>query len=434
MKIERRSFLRGAGAVAALAVPISLVLQRHGRVPALAAPRAGSSADPRALVPDPEGLFDLPSGFRYHVIERRPAKLSDGHRLPGAPDGMACFAGPNGTFVLMRNHELDRTPELGPFEGEPHRNAYDPEAAGGVTRVVIDARTLERISSNLVLAGTLRNCACGPSPWGFLTCEESVAAGHGYVFLCDPAAETIAPPRKITGYGRFNHEAVCIDPETHVAYLTEDRPDGCLYRFVPRDPAHPFEGRLEALAIVGSRRFDTGLRFGLRQPRPVEWVPVPDPDPREDTVRKQAHEQGAAVIRRGEGIWYHDGAVYFSATSGGLHGTGQIFRLLIGRDGAGDRLELFAESTDSETLDCPDNITVAPWGDVYIAEDGPGEQYVRGITPDGRVFDLGRNAHSRGELTGVCFSPDGSALFVNLQREGVTLAIRGPFQRLSAPA
>jgi secreted PhoX family phosphatase len=34
-----------------------------------------------------------------------------------------------------------------------------------------------------------------------------------------------------------------------------------------------------------------------------------------------------------------------------------------------------------------------------------------------------------GELAGVCFAPDGSTLFFNLQREGVTVAITGPWPR-----
>ncbi|MFT3756490.1 MAG: DUF839 domain-containing protein [Pseudoxanthomonas sp.] len=43
-------------------------------------------------------------------------------------------------------------------------------------------------------------------------------------------------PQRITAYGRFLHEAVAIDPADHAAYLTEDRSEGCLYRFVPAQP------------------------------------------------------------------------------------------------------------------------------------------------------------------------------------------------------
>jgi len=55
------------------------------------------------------------------------------------------------------------------------------------------------------------------------------------------------------------------------------------------------------------------------------------------------------------------------------------------------------------------------------------------VHPDGRVETFGRNALEGGasELCGVCFSPDGKVMFVNLQEPGITLAIRGPFQSSS---
>ena len=83
----------------------------------------------------------------------------------------------------------------------------------------------------------------------------------------------------------------------------------------------------------------------------------------------------------------------------------------------------------------PDNICLAKNGDVYMAEDGlDGAQYVRGITPDGRVFDVARLAKGSGELAGVCFSPGGEHLFVNVYEEGVSLAVTGPFGDLGRTA
>jgi len=37
-------------------------------------------------------------------------------------------------------------------------------------------------------------------------------------------------------------------------------------------------------------------------------------------------------------------------------------------------------------------------------------------------------------MAGVCFDPSGRAMFVNLQQDGVTLAITGPFQETFARA
>ena len=69
-----------------------------------------------------------------------------------------------------------------------------------------------------------------------------------------------------------------------------------------------------------------------------------------------------------------------------------------------------------------------------LAEDGSGEQFVRGLTSDGRVYEIARNARSRGELAGVCFSPDSRVLFFNLQRDGLTVAVTGPWQTLRRSA
>jgi secreted PhoX family phosphatase len=91
-------------------------------------------------------------------------------------------------------------------------------------------------------------------------------------------------------------------------------------------------------------------------------------------------------------------------------------------------LKLFSEPNDSNLVDNCDNITVAPWGDLVLCEDGGGEQYLDVITPSGKIFKLAKNAKSSGEFAGATFSPDGSTLFVNMQHDGLTLAITGPWE------
>ena len=76
-----------------------------------------------------------------------------------------------------------------------------------------------------------------------------------------------------------------------------------------------------------------------------------------------------------------------------------------------------------------DNLTVSPWGDVLLVEDSK-DSYIRGITPDGKIYNIGRNIGSSSELAGVCFSPSGKTLFVNIQEEGLTVAVVGPWWQL----
>lgn len=379
-----------------------------------------------ALRPDPAGILDLLEGFEYRVVQRRGQRMTDGRRVPWRPDGMACFEGPDGAWILMRNHELP-SGLTGRLLGErPPQPAYDPNAMGGVTRVVIDPESLDVQRSNLVLAGTDMNCSGGASPWGWLSCEESFDNGHGYVFACDPAADGVRAPRRIDGYGRFRHEAAAVRSSDAVCYLTEDRGDSCLYRFVPHDPAAPFEGRLQALRVIGRDAEETaGHRAGQRWE--IAWIDVDDPTPERDDLRHRARAAGAATFRRGEGACFAGDSLYFCASTGGPIGGGQIFRLDDEADGG--VLEVIAASTDRGVLDMPDNVAASPHGTLFVVEDGPGHDFVRGVGPDGAVFDFGRNAASEGEITGVCFAPDGRTMFVNLQEEGLTVAVRGPFDR-----
>ena len=281
--MHRRTLLRAGGAALAIALPIPLLFRRR--------------PPPKGLVADPAGLVDLPRGFSYRVLERRGDPMSDGYRVPGLPDGMACFAGPKGTLVLMRNHEVGRYFGMSaypPGTAAP-AEAFDASAHGGVTRLVLDERSLGRVSSNLVLTGTLRNCAGGQSPWGWLSCEESTETGHGWVFLCKTTASRVAKPERIAAYGRMNHEAVCVDPKTHVAYLTEDRSDSCLYRFVPKKKDAPFDGRLQALRVRGESAFDVAKSLSPGRRVAVDWVDVPEPGANDDSLRRRAHERGAAI-------------------------------------------------------------------------------------------------------------------------------------------
>ncbi|EDM79398.1 hypothetical protein PPSIR1_02556 [Plesiocystis pacifica SIR-1] len=385
------------------------------------------------LVSDPNGILDLPEGFSYAIIEEAGEDMDDGYRVPGRPDGMACFEGPDDTLILMRNHENSVGDILnGPYKlGQlPPDEAYEAAAMGGVTRLVIDAGTYERISSNLVLVGTVRNCAGGPSPWGWLSCEENVdingGVRHGYTFVCPTDADSVQDPQPVEGYGRYNHEAVAVDPSNFHAYLSEDRGDSCLYRFVPDDMSDPFTGQLQALRVVGQDNFAT-TNMDPGDVVDVDWVDIDEPDPDSDSVRDEAQDKGAAIIVRGEGMWFFEGQVYICSTSGGPAGAGQIFRLI---DGDSPTLECVVSSTSTSVLDKPDNITVAPWGEVFMAEDGGGDQYIRWINDQGEVCDFARNATSDSEFAGVCFSPDGQALFVNIQGDGLTLVVTGPFPEM----
>ncbi len=460
--LSRRHFLRTAGAVTVGFSGLQvLFLRPAGAAEAVVSPAVGFGE----LVPDPAGIMALPKGFGYRIIARVGQRMSDGLLVPSAADGMAAFPGPAGRTILICNHEVnaDASASDGPFGAKqellakvPAGKIYDAGTTGrpmlgGTTTLVLNAAG-EVESSRLSLAGTIRNCAGGPTPWNsWVTCEETtlvaggeLARSHGYNFEVPAStAETgLADPVPLKGMGRFEHEAIAVDPYTGVVYQTEDKNDGIVTRYLPNVPGALHKGgRLQALAIRGMhgvdlRNWEPDLQFEAGRKLETEWIDCDGADSQEDDLRLRMVEKGAAIFARGEGMWFGNRVVYFACTNGGIARKGQIWKYtpggLEGKPGekmAPGVLELFAEPNDGSVVENADNLTVAPWGDVIVCEDRAGDARLIGVTPSGRMYQLGRNIGSSSELAGVCFSPDGRTLFVNVQVDGLTLAITGPWGR-----
>jgi len=409
-----------------------------------------------ALRPDPERILDLPNGFSYTIVSRAGAKMDDGLVVPGAHDGMAAFDAGNGRVALVCNHELDYEDVAdGAFGGNASAAGpvYDAghgrTTPGGTTTLIYDPASKKVERQFLSLAGTERNCAGGPTPWGsWLSCEESVAMpdahheqSHGWVFEVPAAATGRVAPVPLAGLGRFNHEAVAIDPRTGMAYLTEDQGNGLLYRFIPNEKGRlAAGGRLQALALADWTSADTRnppdakRRIPQNQPLKIRWIDLDNTDSPLDDLRVRGHAAGAAIFARGEGICHGPDGFYFACTSGGAIGAGQIFRYRpSASEGGADEaktpgeLDLFVESTDRRKLENCDNLTAAPWGDLVVCEDAKAPCALVGVTPDGGLYTFAENNYTDSELAGVCFAPDGRTLFVNIQGSGLTLAISGPF-------
>ena len=403
---------------------------------------SGAASPVGPLVSDPAGLLDLPQGFSYRVISSHDTPMSDGGTVPDRADGMGCFDLGNGKLALVRNHELQPQHDGGEIPSGP---AYDTVARslrplpGGTTTLVLDAATLELEREYRSLAGTIRNCAGGITPWGsWLTCEENtdradgrINKDHGWVFEVPAAAPGLVDPVPLTAMGRFNHEAACVDPATGIIYMTEDRDDSVLYRFLPLRPGQLAEGgTLQALVLEGlsETRNWTERNMDVGETARGTWITLNNVAAPDDDLRQRAAAQGAALFARGEGIWMGDGELYFTCTSGGVARQGQIFRLTPAIHEA-DELELFYESPEESEYSFGDNLTVAPSGHLVVCEDSYSDvvhNHLRGITPEGAAYPLAL-LNRQTELAGACFSPDGRTLFVNAYSPTMTLAITGPW-------
>jgi secreted PhoX family phosphatase len=415
------------------------------------------------LISDPKGILDLPSGFSYKVISALGETMSDGLAVPDRADGMGCFQLDKDRVVLVRNHELLPSNLL--QESLDHADkaildfAYDINSQqqalpGGTSSLIYNQKTKRLERQFMSLIGTIRNCSGGVTPWNsWLTCEESVLKAsdeikqdHGYVFEVPANATSLIKAQPIVDMGRFNHEAACVDPNTNIVYLTEDRNDSLFYRFIPKTPQNLLAGgRLQALAIIRETKFDTrnwtNAAMHMGKSYDVEWMDLINVQSPEDDLRQQGYAKGAAVFARGEGIHWATNEMYFCCTNGGTKRLGQIMKYTPSKfegklEEASNpgQLSLFVESPDKLTFNYGDNICVAPNHHLIVCED----QYtdtvnnkLKGVTPDGGIYDFAR-VRWQTEPAGACFSPDGSVLFLNLYSPTRTLAITGPWQNFRA--
>jgi secreted PhoX family phosphatase len=431
-----------------------------------------------ALVADPNGLLDLAPGLSYAQLSRWGDKLSDGLIEPAAHDGMAAFPveGDPDRCLLVRNHELGVSDDAHGDSAFAQGGAVDPALvydtntagrphSGGTTTALVNIKSRRIERSHLSLAGTAANCCGGPTPWGsWLSCEETqllpgatAKKAHGFIFEVPSAHTGLAAPVPLTAMGRFTHEAAAIDPATGVVYLTEDQGDGLFYRFLPAARGELAKGgRLQALALVAQSGADTrnwpadrggdpSLAFLMGQRHAVRWIDMDAVEAPDGDLRMRGRGKGAAIFARGEGAAFAlesaGSAIYFACTSGGAADKGQVWRYVpsphegTAREAdAPGQLELFVESAGEAHFERVDNIVASPQGDLVICEDGPGDNFVRAVAPDGLIWPLARNAASDSEFCGACFSPDGSTLFVNVQRPGATFAITGDWTALRAAA
>ena len=355
----------------------------------------GRSADRNGLV--------LPEGFRSRVVAVGGETVAGtSYRWHPFADGGATIADGNGGWYLVSNSEV-----------------FDPVDQGGASAIHFDASGAITGAAR-ILEHTTGNCAGGATPWGtWLSCEETETGG---VWECDPRGAK--SPVRIDSLGVFRHEAVAVAAEYTTLFLTEDEPDGLLYRFVPDRWPDLSAGRLQALRVDGPR---------------VRWIDVPDPSASNAPTRTQVPD--ATVFAGGEGICYRQGFVYFTTKY-----DNRVHLLDVQR-------ENYAVVWDgTEPLYNVDNITADPVaGQLFVAEEG-GNMEIIIIDNAGNVAPFLRvDGHPDSELAGVAFSPDETRLYFSSQRGptkkhlgdlfpgvddarpvGMVFEVEGPFKQMQA--
>ena len=395
---------------------------------------------------------------------------------------MAAFSAPDENVWLIRNHEINN-PGAAVGVGTP----YDSMAQGITTTILVTpfGEVLDAFTS---LNGTQMNCAGGATPWGTWIMGEETVNGpdvgadftgvsnvpltqrHGFIFEVPAGGQSNRQP--ITSAGRFAHEAAAWNSDENALYLTEDNfgfPSGFYRYFPPTDPmktgrlADGGDSKRSASSDSRMRTWKATRRTERHTTSTGSTSQIPTRHSRTRPVSRHRPRtttpSATSAIRVGrrarqdfsrlEGATLSKGLVYFDATQGGGavepgpqpitgygNGNGQIWAF----DPEEQTLTCVFQSPGAAVLDLPDNLTHSPRGTIVICEDGPGDNYLRGLTRDGEVFDIALNRLHNSltgaprfadEFAGATFSPDGHTLFVNIQAsQGISFAIWGPWGRI----
>ncbi len=220
--------------------------------------------------------------------------------------------------------------------------AYDAAGGGGTTTTVFDPVAEKVVSTRASLAGTIRNCAGGPTPWGsWLTCEESIVgpgdrenplrrSSTAMSSRCRTTASP-TPSRSRQWAASCTRRSPSIRKRASSIRLRIVHRPACTDTFRKRRAVGG--GRtLQMLAVDGRRGFDTsrGQRAGAAYD--IHWVDIAEPDrPHLSAtsgyglgVLQQGIDRGGALFSRLEGATFGDGRLYVTATDGGeaQHGSG----------------------------------------------------------------------------------------------------------------
>ncbi|MBP7844025.1 MAG: DUF839 domain-containing protein [Proteobacteria bacterium] len=332
----------------------------------------------------------------------------------------------------------------------------------------IDGTTEIPFSNNIKIKnknsaiGTLANCAGGKTPWGtFLTCEENFHAfytaydfsnktsqyswelmspypseHYGWVVEINPLT---GQAQKHTSLGRFCHEGATVTRAKNgmpVVYMGDDSNDQFIYKFISNKKDSLEDGELFVADTVHGKWLSLDIN---KQPQ-LQKSFSSQIDLLIQT-RKAALLLGATPQDRPEDIEVHPETqdVYISLTNNfdKARPFGAILKIKEKNSDAASlefEAETFVSGGADSTFACPDNLCFDRKGNLWMTNDisenklGVGEfkkfprnglYYIPLSGPNAGQAELMAYAPPDAELTGPCFAPDHSCLFLSVQHPGI---------------
>ncbi len=387
------------------------------------------------------------------------------HEYPDLPFGSKWFGGSQRTKDMIDQERKSVGGSLIHLKKQGSKwklikdSSYNRRVTGESKIPLIADREIE---GSKVAEGTFANCAGGVTPWQtVLTCEENyflfygeredgtrkVSEGrlgwesfyqnppehYGWVVEVNPLT---GEAKKLTGLGRFAHEcATCIRTnDGRVAvYSGDDKRGEFLYKFISNDKDSLEKGEL----FVADIRKGKWLSLD-RDKNALLKEEFKDQTAVHTYARRAARLIGATELDRPEDIEVNPktGEVFVCLTNNSKRENyhGSILKITPeNKDHGSESFKAQDFLVGGDLFSCPDNMAFDSLGNLWFCTDISGGKmnkppytkfknnglfYVAMSGRDsGKVVQVG-SAPRDAELTGLCFSPDNSTLFLSVQHPG----------------